>query len=204
MNIGQRFGRLVVIGQRIPGGKHSFYPVRCDCGATRETRADRLTAGIAQSCGCLQREAAARGKFKHGMHNTLEHKIWRGMIQRCTNPKAAKFENYGGRGIRVCAAWMASFEAFYRDVGPRPTPGHSLDRSNNDGNYEPGNVRWATGTEQQSNSRRTRKVTLDGRVLTVTEAAAVLGIPRARIYERARNGTVTHQQAVDQFAEQLR
>jgi hypothetical protein len=79
------------------------------------------------------------------------------MIQRCTNPNCAGYEYYGKRGIRVCAEWCASFGSFYRDMGSRPSAGHSIDRINNDGNYEPGNCRWATRYEQQQNRRHVKE-----------------------------------------------
>lgn len=100
----------------------------------------------------MQKKNKPGRKIKHGMSKTPEHVAWRMMIQRCTNTNNARYENYGGRGISVCERWN-SFENFFHDMGYRPTPHHSLDRKNNDGDYTPDNCRWATRSQQQLNKR---------------------------------------------------
>lgn len=112
---------------------------------------------------------------------------WNAAKQRCTNPKAVRFDRYGGRGITMCPEWAASFEAFLRDMGPRPS-GTTLDRVNNDGNYEPSNCRWATRDEQENNKSTNRNLTLDGVTLTVTQWAARLGISSVTIATRLNRG----------------
>ena len=94
----------------------------------------------------------------HGESKTLLYKTWRSMVRRCSNPRDTAYPNYGGRGITVCERWRASYEAFRDDMGPKPTPHHSIDRIDNNGNYEPGNCRWATRLQQNQNSRRSRNV----------------------------------------------
>lgn len=91
---------------------------------------------------------------KHGMTGTVEHEAWMGANQRCANPKNEKYSRYGGRGIVMCKEWRKDFLAFYLHIGPKPSPELSLDRIDNDGNYEPGNVRWATKSIQSENKRR--------------------------------------------------
>jgi hypothetical protein len=126
----------------------------------------------------------------HGLSASSEYSAWKAMIQRCTNVNNAQVIRYGGRGITVCDRWLNSFEAFYLDMGPKPTQEHSLDRRNNDGNYEPGNCRWATDTEQQRNKSNNRLVDYDGRKVTVAELSELTGISEAVLHYRLNSGIV--------------
>ena len=155
---GRRFGRLAVLGQtdRPEGSRDNsaFWACRCDCSALISVRAPALILRGTASCGCYRRENAQTQKTTHGLSLTPEYRAWAGIIQRCTNPKQTVYADYGGRGITVCDRWRDSFEAFFQDMGRRPSPEHSIDRRNNDGDYEPGNVRWATKEKQAQNRRR--------------------------------------------------
>jgi hypothetical protein len=141
---GQRFGRLIVkrfAGMNRTGAR--FY-CQCDCGGEAISQGIDLKRGDIRSCGCLVREIAAYNSktyvFIHGETNqnlTGEYRAWRSMRQRCYNPKCKAFRNYGGRGISVCELWLNSYPAFLADMGRRPSPDHSLDRIDNNGNYEP-------------------------------------------------------------------
>ena len=126
--------------------------------------------------------------YKHGLSDTPEFQIWAGMIKRCENTKANGYENYGGRGIRVCPEWRADFLAFYRHVGPKPSPQHSIDRIDNNRDYEPGNVRWATWKTQARNKRGNHRLQHDGLDLTVAEWAERTGIPYRTILTRMADG----------------
>ncbi|MER5882692.1 hypothetical protein ABT160_02570 [Streptomyces sp. NPDC001941] len=142
--LGARFGKLTVTGERIPT-RQATVPVRCDCGTEKVAFVHQLGVQV-NSCGqCL------RAPVHHGKSRTPEYRAWMRMIQRCTNPNNSNWSRYGGRGISVAACFRHDFEAFLREIGPRPTPSHSVDRIDNDRGYEPGNVRWATPSEQALN-----------------------------------------------------
>lgn len=117
-----------------------------------------------------------------------EYRVWASMVQRCTNPARRGYDRYGGRGIRVCVAWVASFEAFLRDVGPRPSLKHTLDRIDNDGHYEPGNVRWATSKEQRDNTSQTVWIMYRGETRTRADWARHLGISYWTLRQRLDKG----------------
>lgn len=125
----------------------------------------------------------------HGMKTSPEYSTRSHMIQRCNNPNDKNYDSYGGRGIRVCQRWLDSFEDFYSDVGPKPSPLHSLDRwPDNNGNYEPGNVRWATYEQQMNNTRRNINLSVNGRTRTVAQWARKMGVDPFLIYTRLKSG----------------
>jgi hypothetical protein len=159
---GERFGESVV-GQcvgRSSDGK-ALWEVKCGCGKTFRSTATRLRRGRA-SCGCIRDEVTRRRSLKHGhtvgRESSPEHKAWQGMKTRCASKKGSPaWKHYGARDIRVCPQWLDSFETFFKDMGPKPSPLHSLDRIDGDKGYEPGNVRWATRKTQNLNRRHPRE-----------------------------------------------
>ncbi len=197
---GDRYGRLVVIGELDPvftpnGTRNRVVECLCDCGRVGEYRLPSLRSGKTRSCGCLAHEVAVeKGRrqsarnTKHGKSGTAEYGIWVKMLRRCENPEDAGYHNYGGRGIRVCQRWRESFEAFLEDMGPRPAAGLSIDRIDNDGDYEPGNCRWATSTEQARNTRNNVLVEHDGETLCVAEWAERYGVSASLLHGRLRAG----------------
>jgi len=164
---GTRFRRLVTTGRselRSGGVKNPrnrlYCEVECDCGEVLFTRANNLRTGASRSCGCLQKEATRKmGKQRrtHGRCGSAEYISWKHLKDRCLNSKNKGYSDYGGRGIKVCDSWKDSFENFYADMGPKPGPKYSIDRIDNEGNYEPGNCRWGTQQEQSSNRRLLKK-----------------------------------------------
>lgn len=158
---GQRFGRLIALG---PVDHNNFgrlkWLCRCDCGNETITNGESLRRGATQSCGCLGKENAKKSNTKHGLRRHRLYRIWYAMIQRCTNPNDGAWKNYGQRGISVCGEWRVSFRSFFDHVSALPNcnrKGYSIDRINNDGNYEPGNVKWSTAKEQRHNRRDARR-----------------------------------------------
>lgn len=123
-----------------------------------------------------------------GGWNGPEHRAWIAMVKRCTNPKDVAYQHYGGRGITVCSRWLESYEAFWEDMGRRPSADHSLDRIDVDGDYEPSNCRWATKQQQMQNMRRTVRVNLDGEQLCLAEACRRVGIPYHVASQRRARG----------------
>jgi hypothetical protein len=134
------------------------------------------------------RERTIHRRTTHGASYTPEYDIWSGMKARCHTKSHKQYADYGGRGIRVCEGWRASFAAFLRDMGPRPTTEHSLDRIDNDRGYEPGNVRWATDVDQTNNQRTNRKLTHNGETHTLAEWGKRLGIRAGAIQLRLHRG----------------
>jgi hypothetical protein len=191
--VGQRFGRLLVVEVHPAKiASRSVCICRCDCGCVTKGREDHLRSGAKRSCGCLQREAVSVANKTHGHTSngkrSSEFSTWTGMLTRCYNPNEKRWSRYGGRGIRVCDRWRESFEAFYADMGPKPSPKHSIDRIDNDGNYEPGNCRWATQREQVRNSTRCVLVTFGGETMSLTEWAERVGAKPKTLAWRYRAG----------------
>jgi hypothetical protein len=182
---GQQFGRLIAIEHPF---KRNRWRCRCVCGREKFVSGFALRSGTTSSCGCLNSELSAARKFTHGRTGTPEYQSWHHAKVRCTNPKDKRWADYGGRGIRMSPEWMGSFEAFFRDVGLRPSPSHTLDRIDVNGHYEPGNVRWATPTQQANNKSASRLITFRGETKTLAQWAAATGLTDAVIRKRIDRG----------------
>jgi len=147
-------------------------------------RAKHLQSGASPSCGCISRERRKQSALSHH----AEYPIWAQAKQRCFNPRGKAWPDYGGRGITMCEEWRKSFFTFYKDMGPRPSPKHSVERIDNDGNYEPNNCRWATQKEQCNNTRVNLVFEFYGETRTVSEWATHLGVPLKRLRWRLQHG----------------
>lgn len=155
--VGARAGRLVVTEQIGMNHHHALVLLaKCDCGNVKRVLGHNLRSGHTKSCGCLYREGNGKTHNHRAKKKaTPEYLSWRSMNKRCTNPNEVGYKYWGGRGISVCQRWKDSFEAFLEDMGPRPSPAHTLDRRDNEGDYNKENCRWATRTQQSRNSRGT-------------------------------------------------
>ena len=174
---GQKFGRLTVISRaENDKNKHPRWLCRCDCGNTCVVLGENLRSGHTRSCGCWSRERSTT----HGMKGTPIYKKWRGIKDRCFNPNNKQFKDYGGRGIYMFPEWIDDFQKFYEYVSKLPhfgEEGYTLDRIDNNGNYEPDNLRFTDRKTQSRNTRRNIIVEYQGREMTLAEAAELSGIP---------------------------
>ena len=186
---GRRFGRLVVT-HRCPErrGVAIVWACKCDCGSAVDVIGASLRNGNTRSCGCLLRDWCSESKSTHGLSQSAEYRIWGLMKDRCLNEKARQYADYGGRGITICDAWIDDFEAFMRDMGPRPSVRHSVERMNNDGGYGPDNCRWALPLDQGNNKRNNVFLEIDGERLTVSQWARRVGLRPNVIQKRLKRG----------------
>jgi hypothetical protein len=177
---GQRFNRLVLL-QYIGyyGWKHNAWLSKCDCGNEAIVAYSRLTSGQVKSCGCLQKE----NRIKHGYSSSVEYRAYQNAKDRCTNPNNAAYEDYGGRGIKFL---FNCFEEFLEEVGQKLIPEHSINRINNDGHYEKGNVEWSNSSQQRLNQRK-RKPKIKGFSLD-KQLSFLYNLTESRIKSRRNRG----------------
>lgn len=198
---GERFGCWEVItsapSKRSASGQLKAYVVcRCVCGTTKPVQLANLVSGHSPSCGCQTRKRVGQMNLRHGKRHSPVYWVWSTMKSRCQSPTSASFHNYGGRGIRVCERWQV-FDNFLADMG-EPAPGATIERIDNDGNYEPGNCRWATRKEQGANTQQTVRIMLpDALRVSLTMACDLVGLERHAVTKYARLHGVSHQQAFD-------
>lgn len=192
----QVFGRLTVIARaedrQDKGRRRVCWLCKCQCGTEHIAKGEDLRSGRTTSCGCFHREMVGElGKRlgptrgTHRMSYSAECNCWKHMIQRCTNPKNERWDRYGARGIQVCERWL-KFENFLEDMGRQPFRGATIERKNNNGNYEPGNCKWATRAEQSRNKRDTVMITHDGKTMCLADWAIELGLNYNTLHNRIR------------------
>ncbi len=185
---GKIFGRWEVNYFDTTKSRKRRWNCKCICGTERSVSEHSLINGLSKSCGCLQREITSKAFTKHGKSQTKEYGIWSSMKGRCLNDKDKQYRYYGGRGITVCESWIKSFQRFYSDMGPSPGKGYSIERIDNDGNYEPDNCKWATREEQMNNRRSNHFLEYNGERKTTAQWAKETGIPIKIILNRIDAG----------------
>ena len=192
---GQLFGHLTVQQESELRGPQQrvYWRVQCTCRNTKFVGAAELTSGKVTSCGCQRGQARGAQLRTHGesyKNRTAEYVVWTQMLGRCNNKDNVNYKNYGGRGITVCAHWQGAdgFQHFLEDMGRRPSSQHSIERKNNDGNYDPDNCIWATRLVQMANKRDNHYLTYEGETLHIAEWARRKGINSTTIRQRLKRG----------------
>lgn len=189
---GKQVGALTVRARAGSIGSLAAWLCECACGATKVIVGAYIRNGSVRSCGCQRLALFAASPYAVAKAANAAHapsyKSWSAMMSRCYRAGTNGYARYGGAGITVCDRWRESFAAFISDMGPRPSLGHSIDRIDNGGNYEPGNCRWATRREQNSNRRDSVRITLNGDTRTRAEWSRALGVSHGTLYNRQRKG----------------
>lgn len=185
---GSKFGRLTVLERAQNENKQVMWKCICEDGNQVTVRAQHLREGRIQSCGCLARQMTSARSTTHGKTQTVEHKAWSAMRDRCNNENNKEYHSYGGRGICVCAEWQHSFEHFLEDMGTRPFDKYSIGRIDNNGNYEKSNCRWENRLEQANNKANSLFLELDGTRLTQAQWSKRVGIGAGTLAMRLRYG----------------
>lgn len=195
--VGKKYGFLTVVKDLPPilisANGDKIRPVKtveciCDCGRTTPIRLHNLVSGHTKSCGCYHKRAMAGYKQKHGLSRTVEYSAWCKMKDRCYNPNIKDYKRYGARCIKVCERWLYSFESFLEDMGLRPSPNHSLERKETNGDYCPDNCIWATRKEQSRNKVRSIKVEYNGSIKLLIEVCEEVGANYSIVRHRINGG----------------
>ena len=191
--IGKKFGRLTPIKKvesyvdPKSNQKSSMFLCKCDCGNEKEIRLTCFKSGHTKSCGCYNvenRTKWVKAMETHGECKTAEYKCWAGTKTRCYNKKNNRYKGYGGKGVKVCGRWLNSYENFLADMGRKPSPQHSIDRIDVNGDYCPENCRWATRKEQANNTINTLHIEYNGEIKPLSVWAKLYNINRQTLHSR--------------------
>lgn len=189
---GQRFNKLTVIkyaGKKGNGKKKlCHWLCKCDCGNRVVVARNHLANGHTKSCGCYKLKRTSESHTIHGKHGTSEYIVWCNIKNRCYNKKNKSYPRYGKRGIIVCGHWLHSFESFYNDMGNKPSPRHTIERIDNNGNYEPSNCKWVTIKEQCNNRHNNRYITIDNETKTLAQWCRKYDIRYSTVHSRLTLG----------------
>lgn len=195
--IGQRYGRLVSIGASFRMCGRSWQVCQCDCGDISVKSVSHLRQGTCTSCGCAQKDGMRARSSRHGKTNTPEFTAWSAMKLRCSPKNKNTLKHYAARGIKICNRWLEAngqgFLNFLADMGERPSPLHSLDRVDNDGDYCPENCRWATRSQQTRNRRCGLYLEYNGKRQTLADWAEEMDIRYSVVFQRYKLGLPPHE-----------
>lgn len=195
-NSGDKIGNCVYMNEEPTRKWIRYARFECVCGNKFITRISSIVIGSTSSCGCIQKSVASKTFKKGGHSQKSEYKIWHNMRDRCSNPNSVKYENYGGKGIRVCDRWVNSFENFLNDMGPRPSMDHSVDRfPDKNGDYSPDNCRWGTKIEQANNKNNNLIIKYMGQDKTLAEWIRLLNLDYNLVNKRISQGKWTADRA---------
>jgi len=187
--VGQKFSRLTVIKRLENDSRNAVrWECQCECGNKTITRTHNLMSGKAESCGCKNADELEVIRYKHGMNRAKIYKQWSSMKDRCLNPNSQMYKHYGGRGIKLCEEWIDFIPYYNWAIQAGYREGLSIDRIDNDGNYEPSNCRWVTQKEQSLNNRRNVRITYKGETLTRTEWCEKYGLKYSALRSRQKRG----------------
>lgn len=193
---GQRFGRLVVIGETTGHEKgRTYWLCRCDCGAEKIALPKSIARGLTQSCGCLHKEWLSGLRATHRKSGGPTYSSWSAMRARCRNPNNKHYADYGGRGITVCARWD-NFENFLADMGEKPSARYSIERRENNRGYEPDNCYWAFAKAQARNTRKSIFMEWNGQIKTLAEWAEILGLDYYKLHYHFRKRHLSASEAI--------
>ena len=190
---GKKFGKLEVIGVHDTGSRKTYYVCQCDCGNVKVVRADALISGATKSCGCIKKEqdkANLTANHSHKMSGTRIYETWQDMKRRCYNKQNARYDRYGGRGITICEEWLNNFQSFYDwAISNGYSDDLTIDRIDNDGNYEPSNCRWSTAKEQCNNRGSNINITIGNATKSLMRWCEIFNVDYKKVYARyKRNG----------------
>lgn len=186
---GQTIGQFTII--KFVGRdkyKSALWECQCSCGTIKIIRVSSLKSGAIKSCGCFKKSHLISISTNHNQGKHPLYSTYAQMIHRCTNPNSKNYHRYGGRGIKVCKEWLGNPEQFFKDMGPKPTPKHSIDRINNDGDYSPDNCRWATNKEQSNNQSTNHLITFNGETKNIQQWSEAFNLNQNTFHSRILHG----------------
>ena len=185
--INQKFGKLLVVNKSYSKNHKVYWECICDCGKTCFVTTSNLKCNKIKSCGCLKVEKITNRNSTHNQRNTKLYEVWKTIKQRCLNPNNKAYNNYGGRGITICPEWQENFISFYNwSIINGYKEGLTIDRIDNNGNYEPSNCRWASRIIQSNNTRSNRFITINNETKSLADWCRIYNISYSLVMQREK------------------